>query len=80
MVFASSGVPTEVWLEIACAMGEDATIQDWINVELVCGRWGEDPHGLFGEWLRSQKEGCAFCMFGGSEAETLFVLRYLDGE
>jgi hypothetical protein len=70
-------VGADLRAEIACAMGVDATVSDWIAISQVCSSWRRGMDVAFRHYLYGQKAGERFCLFGGVRRELTFMKRYL---
>jgi hypothetical protein len=72
-------LPTELILAVAVAMGSDATVEDWINMSMVCQAWRSYVSTMFTAWLEAQHLGRPFGGFSGNAAELGFIRNHIDG-
>ncbi|OAL42642.1 hypothetical protein IQ07DRAFT_606524 [Pyrenochaeta sp. DS3sAY3a] len=71
-------LPMELWLEIAAAMGPDATVRDWLGMSLLCHRWQNVFPKMFAKWLDVQAASTPFGHFPGNATELSFIRLYID--
>lgn len=69
----------ELMLEVAAAMGPDATVEDWVNIGMVCQAWRFYVATMFTVWLDAQHLGRPFGGFHGCPAEFSFLRRHVNG-
>jgi hypothetical protein len=72
-------LPAELILAVASAMGSDATVEDWVNVSMVCQAWRAYVPTMFAAWLKAQHLGRPFGSFTGTAAELRFIRKHIDG-
>jgi hypothetical protein len=72
-------LPVELHLVVAQELGLDATIEDWVNLAMVCRALHDVSSVMFVAWLESQPTGHTFGRSRGTEAELVFLHRHIDG-
>jgi hypothetical protein len=69
----------DLYLVVAQELGPEATIQDWVNLAMVCRALHDVSSVMFVAWLESQPRGHTFGRSRGTEAELLFLRRHMEG-
>lgn len=72
-------LPTELILAVASVIGSDATVEDWVNMSMVCQDWRASVPAMFAAWLEAQHLGRPFGSFSGTAAELRFIRKHIDG-
>lgn len=72
------GLSVEIILAIAEAFGPDTTVEDWVNISMVCQAWRQYVFTMFAVWLDAQPPGQSFGGFAGHAAEIGFLRRNVD--
>lgn len=73
-------LPPELQLEVAQAMGPDATIEDWLSMEMVCKSWLMGTPTTLSAWLEAQSNGVEFARTRGTPTVAPFLMAHVSSK